>query len=84
MTDAGSLMHDQIASALIASITAALRGRRKPGHDVQLETVTTHIARRIDYIWPDCPLDIAAFVPDSIIIVDSPPGCKAQARIIIV
>eukprot|EP00961_Rhodomonas_salina_P173735 2343044-Rhodomonas_salina.1 len=82
MKDAGSLMHDQIALSLIASLAAALRGRRKPGHDVQV--VTTHVARRIDSLWPDCPLDIAAFVPDGIIVVDSPPGCKALSRIIVV
>eukprot|EP00961_Rhodomonas_salina_P124661 1679885-Rhodomonas_salina.3 len=82
MTAAGSLMHNQIASALIASIAAALLGSRKPGHDVQ--TVQTHIAHRIYAIWPDCPLDIAAFVPYGIIIVDPPSGCKASAWIIIV
>eukprot|EP00961_Rhodomonas_salina_P303390 3941215-Rhodomonas_salina.2 len=31
MKVAGSLMHDQIALSLIASLAAALLGRRKPG-----------------------------------------------------
>eukprot|EP00961_Rhodomonas_salina_P027580 372742-Rhodomonas_salina.1 len=71
MKDTGSLMHDQITLSLIASLAAALRGSCKPGHNVQV--VTTHVACSIDSLWQDCPLDIAAFIQDGIIIVDSPP-----------
>ena len=78
--EAQNLMHDQIANTLITSISKALKGKRT-GHDVQ--KVTTHFGKRIDAIWPDCPENIAAFVPDGIIIRDSPPGCKIKQLIII-
>eukprot|EP00961_Rhodomonas_salina_P049490 664611-Rhodomonas_salina.1 len=63
--EAHNSMHNDIASALIQSVTLALRGS-KTGHTVQV--VTPHTALRIDQLWPDCPEAIADFVPDGIII----------------
>eukprot|EP00961_Rhodomonas_salina_P012533 168636-Rhodomonas_salina.2 len=82
--EAHNCMHDDIASTLIQSITvtSALSGT-KTGHMVQV--VTPHTASRIDQLWPvDCPESIADIVPDCIIIVNSPKGCKIKTHIIIV
>lgn len=79
---AQSKMHNDIADKLINAIATALRGKRT-GHDIQTVEVFPS-GPRIDSIWPDCPLELAAFEPDGIIIVRAPPGCKALARIILI
>eukprot|EP00961_Rhodomonas_salina_P123991 1670994-Rhodomonas_salina.1 len=52
-------MHDAIARVLIQHLGETLehQGPLPPSMEI-------HVAKRVDEIWPDCPADIADFVPD--------------------
>eukprot|EP00961_Rhodomonas_salina_P138253 1859820-Rhodomonas_salina.1 len=56
-------MHDSIARVLVQHISDTLEGQGSlpPAMEV-------HTAKLVDEIWPECPPDIADFVPDGIII----------------
>eukprot|EP00961_Rhodomonas_salina_P209558 2829273-Rhodomonas_salina.1 len=42
-----------------------------------------HIAKRVDEVWPECPADIADFVPDGIIITTKQDSAKHPSRVVI-
>eukprot|EP00961_Rhodomonas_salina_P014076 188704-Rhodomonas_salina.1 len=56
-------MHDAIALVLIQHLSDTMEGQGPLP-----PTVEVHVAKRVDEVWPDCPAEIADFVPDGIII----------------
>eukprot|EP00961_Rhodomonas_salina_P163314 2199588-Rhodomonas_salina.1 len=46
-------------------------------------TVEVHVAKRVDEVWPDCPAEIADFVPDGIIITIKQTAGKHPSRVIV-
>lgn len=57
------LMHDSIARVLIQHISDTMEGQGSLPPMMEM-----HIAKRVDEVWPDCPVSITDFVPDGIII----------------
>eukprot|EP00961_Rhodomonas_salina_P079253 1065338-Rhodomonas_salina.2 len=72
-------MHDDISSALVRSTANVLE---RQGHIPP--RVEHHLARQVDYLWPDCPLELKGFVPDGIIITHAYPPSRAPSRIVII
>eukprot|EP00961_Rhodomonas_salina_P197014 2658933-Rhodomonas_salina.1 len=71
-------MHDSVARVLVRHISDTLEGQGNlpPAMEV-------HIAKRADEIWPECPPDIADFVPDGIIITTTQDSAKHPSRVIV-
>eukprot|EP00961_Rhodomonas_salina_P263467 3560636-Rhodomonas_salina.1 len=68
-------MHDSIARALIQHLSNTLEGQGSlpPAMEV-------HIAKRVDEIWPDCPAELADFVPDGVIVTNKQDAGKHPSR----
>eukprot|EP00961_Rhodomonas_salina_P270461 3654124-Rhodomonas_salina.1 len=71
-------MHDDIASALVKSTVNVLAHQ---GHIPP--RVEHHLARRVDFLWPDCPTELRDFVPDGIILTHAYPTSRAPSRVVI-
>eukprot|EP00961_Rhodomonas_salina_P192833 2602081-Rhodomonas_salina.2 len=59
------MMLSLLLSVLIQHLSDTLEGQGSlpPGMEV-------HIAKRADEIWPDCPAELADFVPDGVIVTN--------------
>eukprot|EP00961_Rhodomonas_salina_P133724 1799423-Rhodomonas_salina.1 len=72
-------MHDDIASALVKNTVNVLAHQ---GHIPPL--VEYHLARLVDYLWPNCPTELQDFVPDVVIITHAYPTSKAPSQVVII
>lgn len=57
-------MHNSIAGDIVQYMFEVLKGQGPSPPTAEL-----HLEERVDSIWPDCPAEIADFVPDGIIII---------------